>query len=459
MLPQDKTLELFSLLFCLAMALMILVPYARGKSDLLSFCNIFLGGSILFIGLSGYAWSSEEHRGQYAPQVYTLYYLGFSIFYTCLILSYTFVKFPRKFAARYFRAWPKPSFATYFSLALFAIVLSVFTLFKLPIPFVGEILFQLTINLGPMAVVMALMALSKDKFNPLNMLLVTFTVGVALVISLSLGGGRRPMMTLLLSFPVVVYWTWLRYKKPRVVLPWLLVFGMILLGFNNGLYAIRHHRSQRGGVGLALDRIKTIATETFSFQISSIADLAQDSSEVTLYTIHLFVGPNAKYEGELFFGPKFILVNPIPRSMWPDKPQSLGYRLPNYYGKKEGLRGYGTVTWGISPVAQGFYDGGLLVIAIYGFVGGLALRYFDELVKRQPNNPFLLAFMTASSGHLLGIARGSMDTFIISLISCGISLIFLSIIGKLVFGSEYVYPKTDHLLDFPRDYLAPNKQA
>src|SRR5690606_3573675 len=132
---------------------------------------------------------------------------------------------------------------------------------------------------------------------------------------------------------------------------------------------------------------------------------------------------------------------PIPRIWWEDKPKSLGYTLPMTVGIEEGLRGYGEMNWGIPPAAQGYHDGGLWVIVLYAFVLGLLFRWLDEWLVRQPDNPFLLGFVAASSANLMGLARGGMDTMLLQLIAAGLAMLFLTLFARMAFGSGYVYPR------------------
>jgi hypothetical protein len=449
MLPQDETFRLLSWLFVVVMALWIMIPYLRGKRDLMNFLNIFLLGSMLFMGLSGVAWSRLEHRAVYSTEDYNLLYVGTFVFYLMLFLSYRYVKWPRKAAGRFFRKWPAPSFLTYFTLALLCVACSTLALLQIPVPFLSQIIFNIAIYAGPFAVTFALMAFRRDSFNPIMLVALTLTIVAELVLSLSFGGGRRLVFSMLAAFPICLYWQWLRYKKPQIVLPICLVFGVLLLGFNNGLQTVRHRSTDAQGVSRALETLQLIASEATNISDSNLAETAQDSAEVALYTIHHFASRDANYEGQLFFGPYCILVNPIPRVFWETKPESLGYTLPNVIGKSEGLGGYGIINWGISPVAQGYHDGGLWVVALYGFVLGLFFRWLDDWLVRQPDNPFLLGYFVATSANVAGLARGSIDVMGLQFLGAGLTAILLVLIGRMFFGSGYVYPRTDHILDYP----------
>ncbi|QDU58824.1 hypothetical protein [Aeoliella mucimassa] len=457
--PQDETLGILGLVFMVAMALLIVIPYLRGKADLLTSYNLFLFGSFIFTGLSAYAWSNRGHYLHYEAADYTWTYIGYGVFYAVFLVVYNFVSWPRKMAGRLFRTWCSPSFVSYFVLAVISIVLSGIALLQIPIPVISQLSFLIFVRLGPFAVILAIMAFRRDAFNPLTLLLVVLTITPAFIMSLAFGGGRRIALSLLFALPVVVYWTWLRYKKPKLVLPVLLVVGIVMFGFNNGLEAVRHRDSDARGLGRALETIRLIATQSFTFSSADLALTAQDSVEVTLFTVHNFVGPSAKYEGKLFAAPYFVLVNPIPRTFWEDKPKAIGFTLPQEVAKKEGMHGLGNVNWGVSPAAQGFHDGGMWVIALYAVFFGLSFRYLDEWLVRQPDNPFLLGFLASSSANIVGMARGSIDIMSIPIISSAIAMVFLAIMARMFFGSDYIYPRTDQVKNFPLDYLKPQPRS
>lgn len=346
---------------------------------------------------------------------------------------------------------------TYFSLALVCVVFSAMTLARIPIPFLSQIIFILAGHAGPFAVTFALMAFRRDSFNPIILVLLSLTIAVELVLSLSFGSGRRMVFSLLAAFPIYMYWQWLRYKKPHVVLPVCLAIGILLMGFNNGLQQVRHRRSDTQGLSRAVETLQLIASGAFTISETDLGATASDCAEVTLYTIHHYVSKDAKYEGQILFAPYFVLTNFIPRVYWEDKPESLGYTLPNVVAKSEGLGGFGTMTWGVSPVAQGYHDGGLWVILLYGFILGLLFRWLDEWLARQPDNPFILGCFVAASAQLAGIARGSIDTAAIQFIGVGLTTTLLILIGRMFFGSGYVYPRTDHILNYPRGSALRNR--
>jgi hypothetical protein len=119
--------------------------------------------------------------------------------------------------------------------------------------------------------------------------------------------------------------------------------------------------------------------------------------------------------------------------------------MPIQGREKLGLQGYDNVNWGLTLVGQGYHDGGLPVIIVYALFAAFGLRYFDEMLIRQSDNPFQLGLLAAASGHVTGWPRGGIDVMTLELIACVMSMWLLLILGRLFFGVGRVYPKTDHI--------------
>ena len=108
-MSHEKLLVPFGFIFIGVLLLMILVPYLRRRADLLTTWNMFLVGSINFVGLAALkaAYESEHFRIlAYERRDYELYIMGAITFYVVLAASYYLIKLPRKFAGRLFRKWP-----------------------------------------------------------------------------------------------------------------------------------------------------------------------------------------------------------------------------------------------------------------------------------------------------------------------------------------------------------------
>jgi hypothetical protein len=128
--------------------------------------------------------------------------------------------------------------------------------------------------------------------------------------------------------------------------------------------------------------------------------IAQYCGQYSLLTIHLVDG--GQIEVQPLNTLAFLASYPIPRAVWPNKPQSLGIRIVS-----EILRLPYSTNWGLGIVANSYQEGGLVVTVLYAFLLVVGVRLLDDALVRQPNNVFLLGILCAAAPHYLALVRGS----------------------------------------------------
>ena len=447
----DETLLRLSALVAFGCPTIVIVGYFIGRRDLFLPSNFYLGGTALFIGVSGMRAASTPHMVTYPSSVYYKLFVGFAVFFAAILLTYLLWRFPRRMAGRFLRKWPLINTATMLILSIITIALAMIPLFPTQIPVVTQLIGKIFIHLGPFAFVFALAAWHLDRSNPLCIVNVLVVGGLAILLSVSFGTGRRQFVGILMAAIIYGYWVWLRYK-PRLVALWLLGFAVVgawllLQGFGQ----VRHRAGNQGGMERAVESLQLLARGLGSAAQSNLYSVSQPSVEMALLTIHTFTGIDRSRDGSPFFVVYNILANPIPRVLWPlRKPESLGKTVPEIGKQRYGFYGYGSVKWSINPVAYGYHDGGLFPIFVYGAIIGGLLRFFDELMIRQSTNPFLIGLLAASSGHITGFPRGSMDVMTWMLIGCVFAFLMLKFLSGLLFGPGTEYPRTDHVVNYPR---------
>src|SRR5690606_14334332 len=99
-----------------------------------------------------------------------------------------------------------------------------------------------------------------------------------------------------------------------------------------------------------------------------------------------------RYEDQL--GPK-----PVPLSLLV-APQS---RLPGVT--------YGKITLPPGVLGYARAEGGFYALLIYGVFFGQFTRFFDEIVRQNYTNPFLVLAVGCALGDLIGLARGDLAIF------------------------------------------------
>ena len=67
-------------------------------------------------------------------------------------------------------------------------------------------------------------------------------------------------------------------------------------------------------------------------------------------------------------------------------------------------------------------EGGFYAVVVYALFFGQFTRFFDELIRLNPTNPFVILPIGCVIGHLLGLARGDIAIFtnlsLVGMLSC-----------------------------------------
>ena len=198
----------FCYAFLVVMGLLILVPYLRGRSDLLSGWNFFLLGAMNFVGLAGLQAAYEPSHFRilaYSNRDYQLYMVGVVVFFTSLVLFYRFVKFPRRAAGYLLRKWPPATATTLFGMLILSIALAALSLKPPPIMGVAQIIAQTGNKAIVIAVVLAFAAWSRQKTNLLLFGVLVGVVVLTAVFAVMQGGGRRTILGIVMALPITFY--------------------------------------------------------------------------------------------------------------------------------------------------------------------------------------------------------------------------------------------------------------
>src|SRR5262245_46351195 len=107
-----EPLALFGTLVLVVTGGLILIPYMRGKADLISAWNFLLVGIAIFVGFGGIEAAKSPMRFQglewFQPTKAEVnwYIVATSVFLATLFAAYYFDPFSRKIASRSFNNWP-----------------------------------------------------------------------------------------------------------------------------------------------------------------------------------------------------------------------------------------------------------------------------------------------------------------------------------------------------------------
>jgi len=437
MSKDDELLFWFSVLFTFVMVATVLASYLRKRQDLFTAWHMFLGGSALCVGFSGIYMTSKPHLFDYSPKAYRLYYFGVMLFYITIYITYYFSKFPVRKAQRHFQTCPPLTSNSLLFVSFIALAISLSQLVLLQIPGLSQVLVRFGLLAPTFAVVFSFAAWFKNKSNPVFVLMVIAISVVAFYSAFSLGGGRRILYGTAFVFPLCFYWWKARYWKPTRVLVLLALLAVITVigdrAYNNvRWYGVRNVKTLDRKEGAQerwikfIDKLKNL--DDFDF-----TRIGQQGTEHSFIAIQMYaLKEGGAFEQAPLHSLKVLLTFPVPRTLWEGKPKNLGLTLPFESGVLEpGTR----TNWGTSIVGHGYHEG-VWVLVIYAVMLGLTLRYLDALLLQQPGNPFFLAFIATSSGHIIGWSRGDIASFTIWPICCFVLMILFRLLAQFALGKQ-----------------------
>ncbi len=429
---MQSLLVLCGVLVLVATLAMVVVPYLRGRADLLTAWSLFLLGMGNFVGISAIqSGLAESHLyGVFGTSEYWRFALGSVVFLVAVSVTYYTFKWPRRFAHRRMHKTPPVTPAVMICALFFCWLLALAGTRAPNVQFVGQILIFIGGSASNFAIAFAFYIWDDRRFNPAALALLAAALALALMVSLGQGSGRIYLLTTLMTIPFCWYWKTLRHKPVRNTLIPLGVGLAVTFFLIAGYSAIRHARRNpdEGPAQLALSRLKAIPG---GFQQRKGGMFGGDTTDVSLLAIQRYT---TVAEPEPFFTVIYVLSNPIPRAWWPDKVGSLGEALPRDTGMW-GRSGY--VSLGPGIIGHGFHEGGLHMLAFYGVLLGSMLRFIDELLMARNYNPFVVGMIAAVGGFLFALPRGELGLYIIHIIAGFGTGFILNLICRALFGTVY----------------------
>lgn len=434
--PTDELL-IFGVIVILACIWAVVVPYIRRRNDLMTPTNFFLGGALVFVGVSAidsavnpwvlvgiYDYTREDYRS---------YILMASAFFLAFYVAHRHLRRTAgTIANRMFVKWPPVRRDVLTFMIFMAVLFSFGVVFRPPIVGLAQIIFHVATKATAIAIVIAFLAWHRDRANPFWQMALLGCFVLAIVMGVMSGGGRRTILSAMVALPIAWYWVIGRNRiRPITVLAWLSVIGVSLF-FVISAYSLVRRSGKAQGNDRDWEfsyRIITKFPERFG-EIPWGQMLGQRAVECSLAAGRRY--RDEQYDN-LFHSLKFLACAPIPRQLWNDprdKPEGLGRHLPR------DIRARTRATWGPGIVGHGYYEGGIFVIIVYGLMAGLAFRVLDEIVYRNAQNPYVLGIFAAVSGNVIGWLRGDIATFTIQIISGVMAGLVLAYIGRFLYGSE-----------------------
>lgn len=419
---------------------LIVIPYLRGKSDVLTAWNLLLLGGMMFIGIGcfevafGVFHWPELQWFQPSKRDISKFVIGTVCFYATLLFTYYYLKWPRRVAAVFFNKWPPQSAGSlYFFLGLFLGLMLLAFLFK-EVPIANALFGNVSHKAAVFATVFSFSFWYRNKVNVAALGLFLGIFGYALLFAMVTFIGRRLLLSVAITPLICMYWLKWRYRSPKFNLVWLGFAAFLALGVAAFYSTIRHasvtsSTHERSFSSIVQD-IKGTSLDKAVAQVSIdwMHYVAQYTTHYSLLTIHLIDGGQAEVEPLNTLA--FLATYPIPRMLFPGKPQSFGGRIVT-----DVLRLPYATNWGLGITGHGYQEGGIPTLILYAVLIVVLIRVLDDALVRQPTNVFLLGILCASSPHLVSITRGDTCNMSAEILESFFFAWGISLVGRFLFGT------------------------
>jgi hypothetical protein len=421
-----------------------IVPYLRGKTQLVSGWNLLLAGVALFVGIgaieayaspmrfTGVQWFEPTRAEVFR------WFAASTVFIVALLLSHRYDPISRRLAARSFNKWPPIStglllFVVFFCLTTaLAARISLFT----QIVLIGPIIVNVSHKCLVFACVFSFVLWYRNR---LNLLWLCLFIGVLLstaFLAMLASGGRRLVLSIFLAPVLVFYFAQARHWRPTKAIG-VVAIGMAGVFCMSLIYSTVRHFDRRGEnlnqrnrtASGALEAVKNIGGWGWleHFTNDALWSLSQHTVHYGMLTDYYV--SHGQLEAKPLNTFEFLIVYPIPRSLWKNKPESLGRVITHHVLGR-------TTTWGTGVAGHSAYEGGIIIAAMFGYFAAFGIRFFDDPLARQPDNPFLIAMLAAAGMHIIAWPRGDLAVMTFEVAECFFFTIALSWLGRFLFGTD-----------------------
>jgi hypothetical protein len=422
-------------------ALVIVIPVLRRRADAFTAWNLVLFGGAMYMGVGGLAVKYGDFHWRelqwFQPTRHDVqqFVIGAVIFYGTLFLSYFWLSSPRQIAARFLNQWPPMSLALVLSAIVCFSAIILGAALAQGVIFLGAAFTNMAHKALVFAVVFSFCYWYRHK-RQLPMLFLFIGVFVlAALDAMVVFHGRRLLLSVVTAPLICMYWLDWRYRPVRWNLVRLATATMVALSVAAAYSTFRHFSKGTGGpertFATTVEAMKGATTEK---AISSVTAnpyfyFSQYCTHYSLLTLQLLDRGEIEIEPLLTF--KFLAAYPIPRAIWPGKPQPLSTRIV-----RDVLHmGYKT-NWGTGIVGSGYHQGGLVVIVLYAYLMVVGIRIIDDALVRQPDNVFLLGILCTAAPHLVTLIRGEISTMTVEVVEAVVFAWGLSLIARWFFGTS-----------------------
>lgn len=419
------------------LVLMAIVQGVSRRVELFSVRNIYLAGFVIYQVVSPIAaLRSGSHMSfriidpEGAAQWFTLYAY---IFIAIYLWSYHRLGISNWFAAKFSGENLTASDSMLTGLAIGMIAFAVLLrAVGVQIPYMRGVSINVSVAIAAASCAVIGWVWGARRMNPAVLMVAGLVLSVSMVVALTGFYSRRPLVSILAGFSWGAYYRWARHlsfsKLVISTMPLIIATAVIVGAYT----AIRSNDRTR-----VFDAKSTMRSMQGASIGSGTADLlgGQQCGSIALWVMETF--PD-EIDYKPLFSLRFMAYYFVPRFLWEDKPQPLSKDVATLAR----LRGVNRSVITLPPGVVGYAgaEGGLYAIIIYAIFFGQFTRFFDELIRRNPTNPFVVLSIGCTTGQFLGLARGDIAIFTNLAVMGFVSTFLMIYIAGLAFGRQRTAP-------------------
>jgi hypothetical protein len=382
--------------------------------DLLSWRNLFLIGFFHFVLLSGYFTASSGEgaiaRGSVTSRAMGIYTASLILFFWAFLASAS-LTYRRGWFRRLLPRFDLPITSPGIIAAIVVLLGTALVSLGVRTGYLALLASNMRSGMAAAAVGLATFYLLARRFNPASWALFLGAVGSAVVISTVGGIGRRDLVAVAIAVPWMWYFMSLRYRSAASIAVFTgaaAVCGVIFLVLFTGI-RFKGVDSESGKAPSAEQRFSQIMDLVLNPTLkhgAASSMLYTDTANVSMYVMENY--PDS-FEYTPLRSAFWILVNPVPRSLYPDKPDALGIVLADHMNRGENL--------GPGILGQSWSEGGFLAVLAFAVFFGALYGIVDRGLLELGGNPYFVAVMAAGSGNVLAMPRGDVALFLIQIMA------------------------------------------
>jgi len=422
------------LLYALSGLLLLKMLYDKylGRHDLITLRNVALLGLIVFQLTSATIPLLTGEHGQYLlarPAQSGLTLLGMSLVFIVVFLwAYRKGFLVARLAQRTPTARAYPTGGTLWVIAVVLTVLAVLLRFFVFIPVVGAAANYVGVSFAAIACGICGWLWAPRLFNPA----VAVAAGIIVLLNTAnvISGtfGRRTLVAIGGCLVWGMYYSHWRYLPVREMLVRVVAITAIPVAVLALFTSVRSSKEHERSAGQHVQAIR------YGGNLKTGLLLLLDGQQTGLKTMWIIENVPSSHPYQHMLTVKYFFLLPIPRMWWPEKPLPLSTKI----AEMARLTGVDRSRLKVGPGILGHAraEGGWYTLLLYPLLGALLLRYFDELVQRNPANPLVVLPVGSALGQVVGLARGETSVFamgfVIGVLGAYASMILLAKALELV---------------------------